>query len=197
MNNPLRYQMTEYDCGPTSMLNAIGYLFEREEIPPFLLHYINMYCLDRINQKEAVCRRGTSEFAMHFICEWMDDLGKQGVLPVSSKHIRFEDVNMSEDGELMKCLKEGGVAVVKLFYEVRHYVLLCGIKDGKMLMFDPYYETEPFKEEGADIVLNSPCTHNRVVDPARFDNLHTELYSFGPIEERGAVLIRRIKDQAK
>ena len=34
MNNPLRYQMTEYDCGPTSMLNAVSYLFRREEIPP-------------------------------------------------------------------------------------------------------------------------------------------------------------------
>lgn len=30
MKNPLRYQMSEYDCGPTSMLNAISYLFERE-----------------------------------------------------------------------------------------------------------------------------------------------------------------------
>ena len=34
MNNPLRYQMTEYDCGPTSMLNAVSCLFRRDEIPP-------------------------------------------------------------------------------------------------------------------------------------------------------------------
>ena len=34
MKNPLRYQMTEYDCGPTSMLNAMSYLFPREAIPP-------------------------------------------------------------------------------------------------------------------------------------------------------------------
>ena len=34
MDNPLRYQMTEYACGPTSMLNAVSYLFQREEIPP-------------------------------------------------------------------------------------------------------------------------------------------------------------------
>ena len=34
MKIPLRYQMSEYDCGPISMLNAISYLFEREEIPP-------------------------------------------------------------------------------------------------------------------------------------------------------------------
>ena len=33
MKNPLHYQLTEYDCGPTSLLNAISFLFEREEIP--------------------------------------------------------------------------------------------------------------------------------------------------------------------
>ena len=33
MKIPLRYQISEYDCGPTSMLNAVSYLFEREEIP--------------------------------------------------------------------------------------------------------------------------------------------------------------------
>ena len=26
MKNPLHYQLSEYDCGPTSMLNAINYL---------------------------------------------------------------------------------------------------------------------------------------------------------------------------
>ena len=33
MKSPLRYQVTQYDCGPTTMTNAILYLFEREEIP--------------------------------------------------------------------------------------------------------------------------------------------------------------------
>ena len=32
MKNPLRYQLSEYDCGPTSMLNALAFLFEREDI---------------------------------------------------------------------------------------------------------------------------------------------------------------------
>ena len=40
MKTPLRYQATEYDCGPTSMTNAIVYMFEREEIPPDLIRHI-------------------------------------------------------------------------------------------------------------------------------------------------------------
>ena len=34
MKNPLHYQLSEYDCGPTAMLDAISYLFDREEILP-------------------------------------------------------------------------------------------------------------------------------------------------------------------
>lgn len=31
MKSPLRYQISDYDCGPTSMLNAVSFLFEREQ----------------------------------------------------------------------------------------------------------------------------------------------------------------------
>lgn len=34
MKNPLNYQTTEYDCGPTTVMNAVSYLFNREEISP-------------------------------------------------------------------------------------------------------------------------------------------------------------------
>ena len=53
MKNPLRYQMTEYDCGPSSMLNAVSVLFEREEIPPEILRSIMLYCLDCFGPAEG------------------------------------------------------------------------------------------------------------------------------------------------
>ena len=43
MNNPLHYQLPEYDCGPTSMLNAVSYLFRREEIPPEIIRSITLH----------------------------------------------------------------------------------------------------------------------------------------------------------
>ena len=46
MKTPLHYQMTEYDCGPISMMNAIIFLFDREQIPPDLIRNIMLYCLD-------------------------------------------------------------------------------------------------------------------------------------------------------
>lgn len=47
--NPLHYQLSEYDCGPTAMLDAISYLFPREEIPPEIIRNIMLYCLDCYN----------------------------------------------------------------------------------------------------------------------------------------------------
>ena len=46
MKNVLNYQSTEYDCGPTTILNAIRFLFNRQEIPPALVKGIWLYCND-------------------------------------------------------------------------------------------------------------------------------------------------------
>ena len=40
MKVPLRFQITEYDCGTTSLINALAYLFDREELPVSLLKAI-------------------------------------------------------------------------------------------------------------------------------------------------------------
>ena len=46
MKVPLRFQITEYDCGTVSLLNAFSYLFDREELPALLVKQINKYTLD-------------------------------------------------------------------------------------------------------------------------------------------------------
>ena len=42
---PLHYQVSEYDCVPTAFINAISYLFERNEIPPMVIRHIYLYSL--------------------------------------------------------------------------------------------------------------------------------------------------------
>ena len=46
MKNPLRFQVTEYDCGTVALQNALSYLFEREELPAALVKAIHKYTLD-------------------------------------------------------------------------------------------------------------------------------------------------------
>ena len=65
--NPLHYQLSEYDCGPTAMLDAISYLFPREEIPPEIIRNIMLYCLDCYNMEGRPGKSGTSHMAMMFL----------------------------------------------------------------------------------------------------------------------------------
>ena len=76
MKNPLHYQLSEYDCGPTTMLNAISFLFEREEISPVLIRNVMLYCLDCYNEEGIMGKRGTSTAAMMFLCNWLNGLVK-------------------------------------------------------------------------------------------------------------------------
>ena len=46
MKIPLRFQVTEFDCGTVSLLNAFSYLFDRDEIPAELVKAIHKYTLD-------------------------------------------------------------------------------------------------------------------------------------------------------
>lgn len=66
MKTPLSYQSTEYDCGPTTLINAIRFLFQREEIPPELIKTITLYCLDGYNETGEAGKSGTTAMAMIF-----------------------------------------------------------------------------------------------------------------------------------
>lgn len=58
MKTPLRYQITEFDCGSVSLINCIVFLFEREEIPAELIkqfqltRWIVMTSLEILVKKE-------------------------------------------------------------------------------------------------------------------------------------------------
>ncbi len=189
MKNPLHYQLSEYDCGPTSMLNAVSFLFEREVIPPELIRNIMLYCLDCYGSEGAPGKRGTSCTAMMFLSNWIQGFGSAGHLPVSCSYLSGKQVFVGEESMINDALKRGGAAVVRLFYDVAHYVLLTGVEDNRILMFDPYYESAPFA--GTDIAVTEahPFSYNRTVPFSYFNKESQELYALGETEEREAVLM--------
>ena len=67
MKNPLHYQLSDYDCGPTTMLNAVSYLFEREDIPPEVIRNIMLYSLDCYSAEGVQGKSGTSRMAKMFL----------------------------------------------------------------------------------------------------------------------------------
>ena len=189
MKTPLRYQISEYDCGPTAFLNAVSYLFEREQIPPELIRNVMLYSLDSYGADGVSGKIGTSRTAMLFLSHWLDGFGSVGRLPVSSRYLSGSAVRFGAAGELTDALRRGGAAVVRLMLDVEHYVTLTGIEGGQLLMFDPYYDDGGFDNAAIQTTLEHPFSHNRVIPPLLLEREDDAPYALGKVENREAVLI--------
>lgn len=189
MKIPLHYQITDYDCGPTSMLNAVSFLFEREEIPPEIVRNIMLYCLDCHGGDGVPGKMGTSCSAMMFLSNWLNSFGRLGLLPISSSYIANEKVYIGQNSLINDTLVRGGAVVARLFYDEWHYVLITGIKDDNLLLFDPYYREEPFDDESIKVVLDKSFSYNRIVPISCFNSEEEKLYSFAGFDTREAVLL--------
>ena len=188
MKIPLRDQITEYDCGPTSLLNGLSCLFEREELAPDLVRNIMLYSLDSFGTDGVCGKSGTSYAAMMFLSNWLDAYGKTGLLPVSSRYLAGREVNWGQQSRLRGAVVRGGAAVVRVDPESWHYVLVTGVRDEAVRLFDPYWEREP-AAPGVTPVEDQPYSHNRLVAASRFEGASPNPYAFGPVETREAVLL--------
>ena len=189
MKNPLRYQISEYDCGPTSLLNALSFLFEREEISPEVIRNIMLYSLDCYEKGGTLGKRGTSRMAMMFLSNWLDGVGHTGILPISSRYLRGQSVYMAKNSPIVEALHRNGVAVVRLYFEGEHYVLLTGEKDGRVFLFDPYYLPPCLADAAIVCTLGHPMAYNRIVPFDNFNQETSTAYALGYEAEREAVLI--------
>ncbi len=189
MKTPLRYQISEYDCGPTAFLNAVSFLFEREQIPPELIRNVMLYSLDSYGTDGVSGKSGTSRTAMLFLSHWLNGFGSVGRLPVTSRYLSGSAVRLGAASELADALRRGGAAVVRLMLDEEHYVTLTGLRDGNFLMFDPYFSESGFAEAGVQTVADCPFSHNRIVPKAVLERESDTLYALGKVEDREAVLI--------
>ena len=191
MKTPMHYQISEYDCGTTTLLNAINYLFTREQIPPDIIRNVMLYTLDAYGGGGRQGKSGTSHAAMMFLSQWMDDYGKMEDFPIGSTYLRGESVTLSESGRIYDGLRRNGVAILRLFYDVEHYVLVNRIEGERVYMFDPYFiERDADMERcGVEIVADAAAPYNRIVPIGLFEGACGSLYSLGEKERREAVLL--------
>ena len=100
MKIPLHYQVSEFDCGPTTVLNAMSYLFERENLTAEIVRNIMIYCLDCYNEEGRPGGNGTSRAAMMFLSNWLNGFGKVAKLPVSSRYLSGKSVYMGQESQI-------------------------------------------------------------------------------------------------
>ena len=196
MKNLLNYQSSEYDCGPVSIINGIRYLFEREEIFPEMIKFIMLYCMDTYNETGELCKQGTSSSAVTFMADWLNHFGETRKFPIKCEVLSGDAVTLTPGSKITEALKQGGAVVLRVYLEVPHYVLLTGINDETVLMFDPFYEEEDdpeldeeYFEEGISFISDSPKKANRAVSLSRINGTGKDYYEMGALSERKALIM--------
>ena len=189
MKVPLRYQITEYDCGPVSFLNAISFLFDREEIDPELIKVVHQYTLDGQDKFGNIGKGGTTRSAIEKLSKYLNDnIDKYKILCKPLEKVNIETIN--------ECLNNRGCALYRTYIEkYEHYVIITKIENEKIYLFDPYYlETNTYSEtNNFQIVLNSLFSYNRIITEKKFLDEKENDFSLGPIEKRQCVLLYRIR----
>ncbi len=137
---PLQYQISEYDCVPTSFINAVSCLFRRHEIPPMVIRYIYMYSLDTVGKNSRLGIAGTSKYAVRLLGSWLNSY-KLKKFSAKTEFLEGEEVHFARSGRILNCLEDEGVALVKIYLYSResHYLLLLSCEEDWVFCFDPYY----------------------------------------------------------
>ncbi len=188
MKNPLRYQTTKYDCGPASLENAVNFLLEREKIPPAILKGISLFCMDQDNSRGELSKGGTSRMAMEHFCVWLNRYHAVHGFPVHCEFITGSDVCIEENSKIVRCLQSGGAAVVRVWLGCDHYVLLTGIDQQYVFLFDPYFREKAFRNKKIRMIHDQPKKMNRKVSIELINSEGTGAYEMGRKESRDAAL---------
>lgn len=193
VKTPLDYQITEYDCGTTTLLNALRYLFKRNEISPEIYKYILQYTLDKSNVLGEIGKGGTSIHALTFLSNWLNE-------NAISKGMNMKCINIPKDQisiynlDLKKEIENGSVAIVRLYQDCDHYCLLTKLDDEYAYLFDPYYLNINYydNDEDVEIIKDKPFEFNRKVKKERMEKHTTNDFSLVRGENSEIIIIKRV-----
>ncbi|MBN1847258.1 MAG: hypothetical protein JW932_01595 [Deltaproteobacteria bacterium] len=192
---PLQYQISEYDCVPTAFMNAVTYLYERNEIPPMVIHHIYLYSLDTVGREARLGSAGTSRYAIRLLGNWLNSY-KFKKFSVTTEYLEGEEVHVDPGNRLFVCLSEGGVVLCNVFLGIRqeHYIMLMEIKEGWVYCFDSYFRKSLRGLRNRVQILRKSNLHSPNLK-IRVDWMAQEVETFrfclGPIDKRECLLIWR------
>jgi len=200
---PFRYQVTNCDCVPTTFINALQYLFSRDEIPPAVIQKIMLYSLDSINQYGEDGKNGTTGLAIQLIMQWLQSFSNDK-FALDCEYLPQEQIHLRRGNKIISCINRGGVALLRVKAGKAktapfHYMLALGV-DGDdrdwLLFFDPYYRVKSFTGEDAEYLKwlggSNPQGANLRIKRERLDSCENAKYSMASVDERECCLLERV-----
>ena len=190
MKVPLSFQNTKYDCGTISFINALAYLYDREDIPIQLLKSVYKYTLDAEGPNHIPGEYGTSREAAKKLAESFITFANTNNFGIYCKELKGSEVDKNK---MMECLNNNGVIVARCYQSSEHYVLITKMDDVFTYIFDPYYLDEEYyyNDEDVAVVLNQMFTHNRLVKTSRLFSEDKKDFSLMEKDKREMILINR------
>lgn len=191
MKIPLRFQITEFDCGTVTLQNAISYLFERENIPAEIVRAISLYTLDCYDSKGNIGQGGTSKEAISMMTNWITNYTNSHNFNLKAEHYLSEEVTLDL---IRRTLNENSCIMLRTYQDVEHYVLITDIDYEYVYIFDPYYLEEKYYglDNKVEIVFDKPFDYNRKVSIERFDTETHRDFALGPVDNRECLVFTKM-----
>jgi hypothetical protein len=195
-----RQQVSDYDCVPATFVNALCYLFHRQEIPPFVISRIYKECLD----KEA--SRGTSGRAIRDLSHWLNSYQDKGYkrFAVTTKYLSGRQVHLKDDSRIIRCINSQGVALLNVHTcdNAWHYILCFRYEEGWLHCYDPHPRSNRFIKDEAVQFLDATEHHapNLMIridwldkNFSKAKRLNDRKYVLGHKDDRECLLLNRIE----
>lgn len=191
MKIPLRFQITEFDCGTVTLQNAISYLFERENIPAEIVRAISLYTLDCYDEQGNIGQGGTSKEAIGLMTTWITNYTNTHDFKLKAHHYLNKEVTI----DIIKdTINKSGCIVLRTYQDVEHYVLITNIDDNYVYIWDPYYLENTYydTDKKIEIIFDKPFSYNRKITLDRFLSETHRDFALGPINNRECLCFNRI-----
>ncbi len=193
---PLRYQLSEYDCVPATIGNAIACLFERDEIPPEVVQRIYLYTLDSAGRRGTFAR-GSSDESVRLLARWLEQFSTDR-FGVHAEFLAGREVHLKRGNRVVECLNDGGVALCNITYDHGdwHYVLALRADDRSVYFFDPYWRRDVRGVGGGVAIIRPPADDgaNLSIDREWLDTAsNRRRFCFGSWSNRDCLLMWRRK----
>lgn len=195
MSVPLHYQISEYDCVPTTFANAVAYLFERAAVPPMVVRHIYSYSLDTVSRGGRLGRAGTSEYAVQLLGNWLASY-KTRNFSMRTEYLHGEDVHIQAGSPILAALDEGGLALCSLYvgHGEWHFVLGMAYDPDWLYVFDPYQRRmlRGLRGKARLLAAESGRDANLAIHRTWLDRSGTGRFTFGESERRECLLVWRV-----
>jgi len=180
-----RPQIAGYDCAPTAFINALIYLFKREEIPIDVVQGIYKITLN------GGLYHGSSEKDIAKLSKWLKDYRRKDwsfavdIDRQVGRIANFDKIDLEDEN--VCCILH-----VKIAGGYWHYITAFYEKGDYIYCYDPYFEEEKETRNWRSKKMRNGC-NLKVKREYLFAEKDSGVYRTGLSKNREFILIKRIK----